>query len=323
MWRVLLSVRLQVFKRVPITNPKMSSNVSFYVNYRSFLVSKKLVLNMDDYIGTVDYSGYTCEEVDIYNHHTQTHLLAKVAFIPSMGDDNLFILTNVLNVKYDPFDVACIVRHFEKPGFGFKHHAAMSLKDMYDFIYNVNADDTCITSDLTKDSGLKSYVYNKRTQAQQAQAQQAQAQAQAPAQAQQTNEYLKALHAYVQHQANAHQAHAHHVQHQAYAHQAYADYINEQAQQTQAQHTEGVQVQQSIRQTPSQELSHYQSKKNARKMMETPNSNIGRQKFRRLFEDAIREEPELHINRTIDDYTVPNYGPIPLTPFNLFTETRQ
>jgi len=260
---------------------------------------------MDDYIGT-DYSGYTCEEVDIYNHDTQTHLLAKVAFIPSMGDDNLFILTNVLNVKYDPFDVACIVRHFEKPDFGFKHHAAMSLKDMYDFIYNVNADDTCITSDLTKDSVLKSFVYNKRTQAQ------------AQVQAQQPNEYLKALHAYVQHQANAHQAHAHHVQHQAYAHQAYADYINEQA-----QHTEGAPVQQSIRQTPSQELSHYQSKKNARKMMETPNSNIGRQKFRRLFEDAIREEPELHINRTIDDYTVPNYGPIPLTPFNLFTETRQ
>lgn len=311
------------------------SQVSFYVNYRSFLVSKKLVLNMDDYISTGDYSHYTCQEVDIYNHHTQTHLLAKVAFIPSMGDDNLFILTNVLNVKYDPFDVACIVRHFEKPGFGFKHHTAMSLKDMNDFIYNVNADDSCITSDLAKDSGLKSYVYNKRTQAQkahaqaqQAQAQQVQAQQAQAQQAQQTNEYLKALHAYVQHQASAHQAHAHHVQHQAYAHQAYADYINEQAQQTQAQHTEGAQaqqtpVQQSIRQTPSQELSHYQSKKNARKMMETPNSNIGRQKFRRLFEDAIREEPQLHINRTIDDYTVPNYGPIPLTPFNLFTETRQ
>ena len=266
---------------------------------------------MDDYIGTVDYSGYTCEEVDIYNHHTQSHLLAKVAFIPSMGDDNLFILTNVLNVKYDPFDVACIVRHFEKPGFGFKHHAAMSLKDMYDFIYNVNADDTCITSDLTKDSGLKSFVYNKRTQAQ------------AQVQAQQPNEYLKALHAYVQHQANAHQAHAHHVQHQAYAHQAYADYINEQAQHTEGAQAQQTPVQQSIRQTPSQELSHYQSKKNARKMMETPNSNIGRQKFRRLFEYAIREEPELLFNRKIDDYTVPNYGPIPFTPFNFFTETRQ
>jgi len=220
------------------------------------------------------------------------HIQAKVAFIPAMGDDNTYILTNLDDVKYDLFEIACIVRHFDTPQLS--HNTEMSLKNMNDFMFRVTIDDASLTRDLSRDERLKTQVYQQAQQRQQQQQQQQQP----------PNEYLKELHKYVENQARAHQAHAHHVQQQAYAHQAYANYIEQQTQRDQN----------IVRETPSQELSHYQSKKNARKATETPTLKIGRQKFRKLFEDAIREEPQLHINRTIDDINGQQYnnGFVPL-----------
>jgi len=279
---------------------KMSS---FYVNYRSFLVSKNLVLNVDDFIiksGDYQYDNY--QEVDIYNAHTKHHIQAKVAFIPCMGDNNTYILTNLADVKYDLFEVACIVRHFDTPQLS--HNTDLSFKDMNDFMFRVTIDDANLTRDLSRDERLKAHVYNQAKQRElQQQQQQQQQQPQYP-----PNEYLKALHKYVENQAQAHQAYAHHVQQQAYAHQAYANHIEQQALQQQQQHQQPL-----VRETPSQELSHYQSKKTVRKTADTPNIKIGRQKFRKLFEEAIRDEPQLHINRTIDDInTEYNYGLVPL-----------
>ena len=267
---------------------------SFYVNYRSFLVSKKLVLNMDDFVvALIDYQYNTCQDVDIYNAHTQRHIQARVAFIPSMGDENTYILTNIMDVKYDLFEVACIVRHLDTPKLS--HNSEMSFKNMNDFMFRVTVDDTNLSKDLSRNPALKKQVQ---------QLEQPQQQPQPPQQP--PNQYIKALHEYVQHQAQAHQAYAHHVQYQAYAHQAYANHIQQQTQQPQQQSN--------VRETPSQELSHYQSKKNTRKMMmNTPNIKVGRrQKFRKLFEEAIHEEPQLHIERTINDECEYNYGLVPL-----------
>jgi len=295
-WEFYSSV--QVFKRSSIQEfiytHKMSS---FYVNYRSFLVSKNLVLNVDDFVvksGDYQYNNY--QEVDIYNAHTKHHIQATVAFIPAMGDDNTYILTNLADVKYDLFEVACIVRHFDTPQLS--HNTEMSFKNMNDFMFRVTIDDANLTRDLARDERLKAHVYNQAKQRELQQ--QSQQQPQHP-----PNEYLKALHKYVENQAQAHQAYAHHVQQQAYAHQAYANHIEQQALQQQPQ--------QLVRETPSQELSHYQSKKTVRKTADTPSIKIGRQKFRKLFEEAIRDEPQLHINRTIDDTnTEYNYGFVPL-----------
>jgi len=241
---------------------------------------------MDDFIvKSGDYQYNVCHDVDIYNAHTKHHIKATVAFIPAIGDNNTYILTNLDDVKYDLFEIACIVRHFDTPQLS--HNTEMSLKNMNDFMFRVTIDDASLTRDLSRDERLKTQVY------QQAQLRQQQQQ-------QPPNEYLKELHKYVENQARAHQAHAHHVQQQAYAHQAYANHIEQQALQQQ---------QQPVRETPSQELTHYQSKKTVRKIADTPNIKIGRQKFRKLFEEAIRDEPQLHINQTIDDY---NYGFVPL-----------
>lgn len=265
---------------------------SFYVNYRSFLVSKNLVLNVDDFVvKSSDYQYNNYQEVDIYNAHTKHHIQATVAFIPCMGDNNTYILTNLADVKYDLFEVACIVRHFDTPQLS--HNTELSFKDMNDFMFRVTIDDANLTRDLARDERLKAQVYN---QAKQCEPQQQQQQPQYP-----PNEYLKALHKYVENQAQAHQAYAHHVQQQAYAHQAYANHIEQQA------------LQPLVRETPSQELSHYQSKKTVRKTADTPSIKIGRQKFRKLFEEAIRDEPQLHIHKTIDDTEGQyNYGLVPL-----------
>jgi hypothetical protein len=251
---------------------------------------------MDDFVVALsDYQYNTCQDVDIYNAHTQRHIQARVAFIPSMGDENTYILTNIMDVKYDLFEVACIVRHLDTPKLS--HNSEMSFKNMNDFMFRVTMDDSNLSKDLTLIPALKKQVQQRELQ---------QRELQQPQQPQQPpNQYIKALHEYVQHQAQAHQAYAHHVQYQAYAHQAYANHIQQQTPQ---------QPQQSnVRETPSQELSHYQSKKNARKMMNTPNIKVGRrQKFRKLFEEAIHEEPQLHIERTINDDCEYNYGMVHL-----------
>jgi hypothetical protein len=59
---------------------------------------------------------------------------------------------------------------------------------------------------------------------------------------------------------------------------------------------------------PSQEYEHYLSKSKYRQRM------TDRKKFKKLFEDAILEEPKLEIHKTINDYDyeLEKYGPIPL-----------
>jgi len=191
----------------------------FYVNYRSFLVSKKLVLNMDDFIvGPKDYQNYSGAKlsIDIVNPHTQRRIMSVVSLFPTIGDENTFILTNLMDVKYDPFEVACIVRHLETEHL--RHNYEMSLINMNDFMFRITVDDASLTR---------------------------------PTFIQQTPSNIP----------------------------------------------------------PSQELNHYQSKhlhKNTPLI-----AGRCREKFRKLFEEAIQEEPQLHINKTIDDGDY-NYGIVPL-----------
>jgi hypothetical protein len=191
----------------------------FYVNYRSFLVSKKLVLNMDDFIvGPKDYQNYSGAKlsIDIVNPHTQRRIMSVVSLFPTIGDENTFILTNLMDVKYDPFEVACIVRHLETEHL--RHNYEMSLINMNDFMFRITVDDASLTR---------------------------------PTFIQQTPSNIP----------------------------------------------------------PSQELNHYQSKhlhKNTPLI-----AGRCREKFRKLFEEAIQEEPQLHINKTIDDGDY-NDGIVPL-----------
>jgi hypothetical protein len=197
---------------------------TFYVNYRSFLVSKNLVLNMDDFVaGPKDYQNHSGANlsIDIVNPHTQRRIMSVVGFFPAIGDENTFILTNLMDVKYDLFEVACIVRHLDTARL--RHNYEMSLRNMNDFMFRITVDD----ASLTRPTIIQQTPIKK--------------------------------------------------------------------QQTQA---------------PSQEFNHYQSK---HLHQNTPRIAGGRRdKFRKLFEEAIQEEPKLHINRTIDDEGDYNYGLVPL-----------
>jgi hypothetical protein len=166
--------------------------------------------------------------------------MCVVGFFPSIGDENTFILTNMMDLKYDLFEIACIVRHLDTRIF--RHNYEMSLKNMNDFMFRITVDN----SNLSRDT----FNTSRRQQAQ------------TPVKQQQTP--VK----------------------------------------QQPQHIEA----------PSQEFSHYQSKHTSHNNSPHNNSPVisgRRQKFRKLFEEAIREEPELHINKTIDEHEY-NYGLVPL-----------
>ena len=124
--------------------PASASTLSFYVNNRSFLVPKSLILNMDDFVGQQgqQYSNSQC--VHIYNQTTRKYIQANVSFVESAADKNKYILTNIANKKYDPFEVACIARHFDNTS-QFRHDGEMSLNDMTTFMYRLNNDETNVS----------------------------------------------------------------------------------------------------------------------------------------------------------------------------------
>lgn len=141
------------------SNVSNNTTKTFFVNYRSFLVSKSLVLNMDDYVDIVDYSSFDCNDVNIYNINIDKYIQAKVAFIPKHMEENVYVLTNLTNIKYDPFEIACIAKHFDTNEF--KHNIERSLNDMYNFTYNVQMDESNISNNILENHMLYNYIKNK------------------------------------------------------------------------------------------------------------------------------------------------------------------
>jgi len=132
-----------------IQDPETPAPTStFYVNYRSFLVPKSLVLNMDDYVAKPYTSQY--DYVNIFNPTTRKYIQANVTFIESAADETQYILTNIANKKYDPFEIACIIRHFD--GTKFKHDTEMSLTDMTTFMYHINKDETSVSNETPNEN---------------------------------------------------------------------------------------------------------------------------------------------------------------------------
>ena len=124
--------------------------LSFYVNYRSFLVPKSLILNMDDFVGQQgQYSN--SQYVHIYNQTTRKYIQANVTFVESDTDRNQYILTNLANKKYDPFEIACIARHFDNTS-QFGHDGEMSLNDMTTFMYHLNNDESNVSMETLNEN---------------------------------------------------------------------------------------------------------------------------------------------------------------------------
>lgn len=124
--------------------------LSFYVNYRSFLVPKSLILNMDDFVGQQgQYSN--SQYVHIYNQTTRKYIQANVTFVESDTDRNQYILTNLANKKYDPFEIACIARHFDNTS-QFGHDGEMSLNDMTTFMYYLNNDESNVSMETLNEN---------------------------------------------------------------------------------------------------------------------------------------------------------------------------
>ena len=261
---------------------------TFYVNYRSFLVSKSLVLNMDDYVAQPYIRPY--DYVHIFNPTTRKYIQATVTFIESQADKKQFILTNIANKKYDPFEVACIIRHFDNSHF--KHDAEMSLNDMTTFMYHINKDETSVSNE-TLNENIVSVDFNLSIAALE----------QAEAHYNECKETFKRCQNefHVQQEMwRAHKQQEIHEQQQAFLEQQQTLQTQQQAfldqqqkalqRQQQAQYVPYQQntprrAAQNSEATP-QEFEHNQSKK------KRSHIKLKNKKFRKLFEESIQEEPQ-------------------------------
>ena len=249
--------------------------LSFYVNYRSFLVPKSLILNMDDFVGQQGQYNNS-QYVHIYNQTTRKYIQANVSFVESAESNTEYILTNLANKKYDPFEIACIARHFDNTS-QFRHDGELSLNDMTTFMYHLNNDESNVSMETLNENIVSVNFHSSIAALEQAEA-----------------HYNECKESFKRCQNE----------------------FNLQQQQYQQQQPQYVPYQQNTPRrverscdAPSQEVDHHQSKN--RKFNIRPRNK----KFRKLFEESIQEEPQQQHNNNHNNNFLGNrmYGMTPLT----------
>lgn len=267
--------------------------LSFYVNYRSFLVPKSLILNMDDYVAHQGQTYNNSQYVHIYNQLTRKYIQANVSFVESAESNAEYILTNIANKKYDPFEIACIIRHFDQNS-QFKHDGEKSLNDMTTFMYHLNNDESNVSMETLNENIVSVDFHSSIAALEKAEAH---------------HNECKETFKRCQIEYNVQQQLFRNMEQYQPQQQQYQQQPQQQQQYVPYQQNTPRRVQRSC-DAPPQEVEHQQSKH--RKI----NIRSRNKKFRKWFEESIQEEPQPQqqcVNQQQCNMGHRMYGMTPLT----------